>query len=45
MKCFSKWLVVLAALSLATPAVAHKPSDSYLTLRSDDGADYIVPFR
>src|SRR5258706_7283895 len=36
-----RWLAGLAALLLATAAWAHKPSDSYLTMRGADGSDDI----
>ena len=38
-----RWLAILAALLLHTAAWAHKPSDSYLTLRaSADSSDVVV---
>lgn len=36
-----RWFALLAALLLHAAAWAHKPSDSYLTLRATEGADAI----
>ena len=38
----TRWLALLAALILHTAAWAHKPSDSYLTLRAAAGSEEIA---
>ncbi len=37
-----RWWIWLAALLLPLAALAHKPSDSYLTMRGTEGSDDIV---